>query len=222
MLQPAEPPGPVHLVNGAVNMLTKSSATAFALSDLLSATCRQKQGENAKAVLLRLVELLGGSPQGSKPSLDGRSDAAMLAPSHLLAVLIAENPTLATTAYEQGEHPNISRTPCSRHKAQQAFLVMLLNNMTLSLWCHALRTGPALFTAGRKHGNLLVVSWGMVGFVVAGAAAVALDMIEAWLHSSGLPGSKLSYVPSWVDALLLILDQAIRVQPPSNLQAAKV
>ena len=83
-------------------MLGKSPSTAFALSDLLSATCRQKEGENAQAVLQRLVFLLRGGPSGSPPSIAGRSEAALLASSHLLAVLTAENPSLATTAYEQG------------------------------------------------------------------------------------------------------------------------
>lgn len=101
-LQAVEVPGPVQLVNGAVSMLSKSPTTAFALSDLLSATCRQKNGENAEAVLRRLVELLRGAPEGSAPTLAGRTDAAIQAPSHLLAVLTAENPTLATTAFEQG------------------------------------------------------------------------------------------------------------------------
>ena len=92
-------------------MLGKSPSTAFALSDLLSATCRQKNGENAKAVLLQLVHLLKGGPEGSQPTLSGRSDAQMQAPSHLLAVLTAENPTLATTAFEQGElHRSLSLT----------------------------------------------------------------------------------------------------------------
>ena len=102
-MQPVEVPGPVQLVNGAVSMLSKSPSTAFALSDLLSATCHQKNGENAKAVLWQLVELLKGGPEGSQPTLAGRSDAALQAPSHLLAVLTAENPALATTAFEQGE-----------------------------------------------------------------------------------------------------------------------
>ena len=51
---------------------------------------------------------------------------------------------------------------------------------------------------------------------------MALDMIEAWLSHHGLPLRKASCMPSWIDALLLILDQGIRVQPPSHLQQAKV
>lgn len=47
-------------------------------------------------------------------------------------------------------------------------------------------------------------------------------MVEGWLLKEGLPEQKPSHVPSWVDALLLVLDQAIRVQPPANVQAAKV
>ncbi len=93
-------------------MLSKSPSTAFALSDLLSATCRQKNGENAPAVLLRLVELLRGGLEGSPPTLAGRSDAALQAPSHLLAVLTAENPVLATTAFEHGEHSLLTTQPC--------------------------------------------------------------------------------------------------------------
>ena len=110
-VQSSDPPGPFQLVNGAVSMLSKSPSTAFALSDLLSATCRQKGGENATAVLQRLVELLQGAPPGSQPSLAGRSDAALQAPAHLLAVLTAENPTLATAAYEQGTSLSALRAP---------------------------------------------------------------------------------------------------------------
>ena len=57
---------------------------------------------------------------------------------------------------------------------------------------------------------------------VAGAASVALGLVEEWLTASGLPDKKPEYVPSWIDALLLILDQGIRIQPPANVQAAKV
>lgn len=92
----------MQLVNGAVNMLSKSPSTAFALSDLLSATCRHKGGDNAIAVLRRLIELLRGGSEGSPVTLTGRSDAALHAPSHLLAVLITENTLISGLAYQQG------------------------------------------------------------------------------------------------------------------------
>lgn len=102
------------MVAGAVSMLIKSPSAAFALSDLLSATCRQKGGIHTKAVLQRLVEELQGSSEGAETRLGGQSDQALQAPSHLLAVLTAENPTLATTAYEQGKRHAIEY-PCFRH-----------------------------------------------------------------------------------------------------------
>jgi hypothetical protein len=53
---------------------------------------------------------------------------------------------------------------------------------------------------------------------------VALGMMEEWLpqgqqqtSSRGANASAvLKYVPSWMDALLLILDQAVKVQHPPN------
>ena len=47
----------------------------------------------------------------------------------------------------------------------------------------------------------------------AGAVSVALSKLEEWLPQNTQaadPGS----MPGWVDALLLILDQAMKVQPP--------
>ena len=55
-----------------------------------------------------------------------------------------------------------------------------------------------------------------------GAASAALAMVEAWMAKEGLPEHKPDHVPSWVDALLLVLDQATRLQSPANVQAAKV
>jgi len=85
-------------------MLSQSPATAFALSDLLTATCRQKGGESCKPVLQRLVEFLK-TPPGAESLAAGRPDSAIQAPAHLLAVLTAENPTLAAEAYAQGDFP---------------------------------------------------------------------------------------------------------------------
>ena len=101
-LQAVAPPGPIQLVDGAVAMLSKSPATAFALSDLLSATCRQDGGKNCAPVLQRLVEILRrpGVWLSNPQSLP--LDVAIQAPAHLLAVLTAENPTLAAEAYAQG------------------------------------------------------------------------------------------------------------------------
>jgi hypothetical protein len=125
--QVVTPPGPIQLVNGAVAMLSKSPATAFALSDLLTATCRQKGGENCKFVLQRLVEYLRTAPPGTKPRIAGRSEAAIQAPAHLLAVLTAENPTLAAEAYNQGRTilAKFSATPSciERYPGFSAFLV---------------------------------------------------------------------------------------------------
>jgi len=55
----------------------------------------------------------------------------------------------------------------------------------------------------------------------AGAVSVALGKMEEWLTSTSL--SDAGGVPGWVDALLLILDQAMKVQhPPKPAEAPKV
>lgn len=117
--QGAEALSPLQLVDGAVKMLRTSPTTAFALSDLLSAICRQKEGGNAAAVLQRLLDLLRGFAEGGRPFLSARLDREIQAPAHLLAVLIAENPSLAVAAYEQGAQrcrstAQISMAPMSK------------------------------------------------------------------------------------------------------------
>ena len=100
-MQKAATPGPVQLVEGAVGMLAKAPAATFSLADLLAALCKQNGGENGRAVLKKLVELLRGLMDGAPSSAD-RSPASLQAPAHLLAVLTAEDPSLLHIIHEQG------------------------------------------------------------------------------------------------------------------------
>ena len=91
----------MQLVDGAVGMLAKAPAAAFSLADLLAALCKQNGGENSRAVLEKLVELLRGLMDGA-PCSASRTPASLQAPAHLLAVLTAEDPSLLHIIHEQG------------------------------------------------------------------------------------------------------------------------
>ena len=93
----AQVPDPEDLARGALAVLVKVPAAAFALTDLLASVCNG-DGDHARgAVVGYLVDTLRG---GGIATSDMHSN--LLAPAHLLALLMAQDAATRSMATQKG------------------------------------------------------------------------------------------------------------------------
>ena len=101
--QAAEIPSVQQLVDGAAAIANSSSGTVFSLASLLSTLCSHDNGKDRAMVITKLLQQLqGGTDPAGSPSLQDRSDESLLAPAHLLAVLVTDDAIAREAAASQG------------------------------------------------------------------------------------------------------------------------
>ena len=111
--QTPEVPNAQQLVDGAVAIAQGSSNTVFSLASLLRTLCSHDSGRDRGVVITRLMQYLGGGRPGvgEVVVVEGRSKDSLLAPAHLLAVLVTDDMPAREAAAEQGEMSH----GCSRY-----------------------------------------------------------------------------------------------------------
>lgn len=106
--QEPEIPGARQLVDGASAIASTSPSTIFSLALLLSTLCSRDGGRDRRTVIAALLEQLAAFDNAAaveQSSQDAAARKAILAPAHLLAVLVTDDASARQEAAEQGELP---------------------------------------------------------------------------------------------------------------------